>query len=393
MMYYSAGYSSRRFLFRVLAVVLLGLALLPGCASNVFRPLPTLPTLWPVPGRVSRVYRASDLPAELAASPAVNLDTLDLSALATSSVAPNVICWGDLLTIEIDAGLPSLEPRISTVCVAKDGTAKLPLIGRVPVAGLEVEQAEVAVAEAARARNIYPDPYVSVRLASPRQNRVTVVGAVKRPGVYQLPRGSSSLMAAWVSAGGFAATANGEVELRHTDPRLASPGLMNAGVAGSGQNGAQPASHEAASGPDAGVVRVNLLEAVARGAATQELQDGDVVNVTPRELMPVHVLGLVMKPGAFEMTANRDMYLLDALALAGGTASPVADRVTIRRSVPGEAKPVTITASVRRAMDGQDNVLLAPGDTVMVRQTPETVVIDTIKTFIRVGIGGSVGLF
>jgi len=373
MMYSLARASSRKALLGVFAGVMLAGILLPGCAS--------------------RVYRPSQLPAELAASPAVDLDTLDLSSLAGSSSTPGVICWGDVLVIEIDAGLPSLEPRVSMVRVAKDGTAKIPLLGHVAVAGLEVEQAEMAVVEAARARNVYPNPFVSVRIGSPRKNRVTVVGAVKQPGVYELPRGSSSLMAALVIAGGLANTAGGDLELRHTDPRLAAPGLIGAGGPAGEQTGTQLVSHEAAMGPNDGVMRINLLDAAARGGANQELQDGDVVNVIPRELPPIHVLGLVNKPGAFDMSANRDVFLLDALALAGGCANPAADRVTVRRRVAGQIQPTTIVASIRSAMDGEDNLLLAPGDTVMVRQTPQTVVVDAIKTFVRVSVGSSIAMF
>ena len=47
-----------------------------------------------------------------------------------------------------------------------------------------------------------------------RVDRVTVVGAVKKPGVYEIPRGSSDLLAAIVTAGGLADDAGTEVEIR-----------------------------------------------------------------------------------------------------------------------------------------------------------------------------------
>ncbi|MBN2217085.1 MAG: SLBB domain-containing protein [Pirellulales bacterium] len=374
MMHSLAGRRLRNVPFAIIATVMIAAGGLPGCAS--------------------RVYRPSQLPVEYAASPAIELDTLNLANLAGESDKQDVICWGDLLVIEVDAGLPSLEPRVSTVRVAKDGTAKIPLIGRVALAGLEVEHAELAVVEAARSRNVYPNPFVSVRLANPRKNNVTIVGAVSKPGVYELPRGSSSLMAALVKAGGLVDKASGEVELRHTDPRLASLGLADSDKMGGEKNGILLTSHETESLSPDGVTRINLIDAASHGGVDHELQDGDVVNVIPRELPPIYVLGLVTKPGAFDMSSNRDVFLLDALALAGGSANPVADRVTIRRRVPGESSPVTIVASIRKAMDGEsDNVLLAPGDTVMVRQTPETVVVDVIKTFVRVSVGSSIAMF
>ncbi|NLE38813.1 MAG: hypothetical protein GX621_12385 [Pirellulaceae bacterium] len=342
-------------------------------------------------GCASRVFRPTNLPAEYAASPAVQLDTLDLSSLAGSKNSADIIHWGDLLEIEIDSGLPSIPPRVSSVRVARDGTAKIPLIGSVAVGGMELEQAETAVVAAARARDVYLSPYVSVTIAEMRKDRITVVGAVEKPGTYELPRGSASLMAALVSAEGLADSASGDVEIRPTDIRLAGP-MLGANDAQGGGDSARLASHEEVRPSGVPAVRVNLFADNA-GMANRELRDGDVVNVMKRDLPPIHVLGLVNKPGAFEVTANRDLHLLDALAMAGGLSNPVADRVTVRRRVAEDAENITIVASVRKAMDGRENVLLSPGDTVMVRQTPETVVVDVFKSFVRLSIGSSVALF
>ncbi|HLA85725.1 MAG TPA: polysaccharide biosynthesis/export family protein, partial [Thermoguttaceae bacterium] len=280
------------------------------------------------PGCASRTYRSSQLPAEFTATPAADLDTLNLSGLAGSTVAQDVIAWGDLLSVEIDAGLPEIEPRVSSVQVAKDGTARIPLVGPVQVAGMDVEQAEAAIIAASQSRGVYLNPFVSVRMETPRKNYVTVVGAVEKQGRYGLPRGSSSLMSALVRADGLSDQAGGEVEIRHTDPRLTSPMFLGADASANQTDGARPVAHEIP-GPSAdGVVRLNLLDAAEKNTAgKQELQDGDVVNVVARETPPVHVLGLVTKPGKVKTAANRDLYLLDAVAQAGGVANPVADRV------------------------------------------------------------------
>jgi len=340
-------------------------------------------------GCASRMYRASALPAEYAAMPSSRLDTVDLSRLAGATGANDVIAWGDLLAMEIDPGVASVEPRSVSVRVARDGTVGVPLIGRVAVAGMEVEQAERAIVEAARARGVYPDVFLSLRIEEARQNQITVVGAVEKPGTYALPRGSSSLLAALVTAGGLSNAASGDIEIRHTDPRLAAPRVLQA----SGPPGATWASHEAVVGGAGEVVHVNLLEVSSHSGGNRALADGDVVNVVRRELPPIHVMGLVNKPGAFELSANHEVRLLDGLALAGGCSSQVADRVVIIRHPPNAESPITIEASIQKAIDGADNLLLAPGDTVVVRQTPETVVIDILKSFIRFGISGSVPLF
>ena len=345
-------------------------------------------------GCAQRTYRVANLPAEYMAPPVANLDTVNLSRLADNTGSSDVIAWGDLLSVEIDAGVPSLPPRVSTVRVAKDGTAGIPLIGRVSMAGMEVEQAEQTIVAASRARDVFTAPYVSVRIEEPRKNRITVVGAVEEAGVFELPRGSSSLLGALVAAGGLSEQAGGDVEIRHTDPRLIAPGVLRADR----PDGAVPSrpelvSHEAPVSPAGEVVHVSLLTATEDVQGRHSLHDGDVVNVATRDLPSVHVMGLVNKPGEIEMAANRELRVLEALAVSGGCSSQVADKVVVIRRPSGEEAPITITVSIKKAIDGQDNLLLAPGDTVVVRQTPETVVSDVLKSFIRFGISGSVPLW
>lgn len=81
--------------------------------------------------------------------------------------------------------------------------------------------------------------------------------------------------------------------------------------------------------------------------------------------------------------------MLDSLAMAGGCSSPVAEKVLVIRHLPDHKEPVRIAVSIQAAKSGQDNIALAPGDTVMVEQTPETVVVDIIKTFIHFSFGTS----
>ncbi|MBN2023886.1 MAG: SLBB domain-containing protein [Pirellulales bacterium] len=340
-------------------------------------------------GCAQRLYRASHLPVEYAAPAPSGIDGVNFGRLGASSGPRDVIAWGDLLSVQVDPGLTTTPMRSVEVRVGRDGTVGVPLVGRVPVAGMEVEHAEQAVAAAARARDIYPNAFVALRIVKPRENYVTVVGAVEKPGTYPLPRGNSSLLAALVAAGGVSKAACGDVEIRHTDPRLLSPGVMQA----SGSAGARPVSHETPLTPVGEVVLVNLVTASGDGGGNRTLEDGDVVNVVKRDLPPIHVLGLVNRPGMFPMNASHEIRLLDSVAMAGGCSSRVADRVDVVRHVPGEDAPITIQASIQRAIRGPDNVLLAPGDTVIVRQTLETISADLLKQFIRIGIGGSIALF
>jgi polysaccharide export outer membrane protein len=118
--------------------------------------------------------------------------------------------------------------------------------------------------------------------------------------------------------------------------------------------------------------------------------------VMPQEKQVIHVTGLVAKPNQFELPRNKDIRVLDALAMAGGTNSPVADKVFVIRQVPNEAQPAVIKVSIRAAKrHGDENLLLAAGDLVSVESTPATMTVDTLTKFFRVafGVSGNMAAF
>jgi len=77
-------------------------------------------------------------------------------------------------------GQPDLFPTNYTVLV--DGTVSLPLIGRVPVAGRSLNQAEREIS--LRYTRLYRRPYVTMVLVRPRTVTLGVTGEVRRPGTY-----------------------------------------------------------------------------------------------------------------------------------------------------------------------------------------------------------------
>jgi polysaccharide export outer membrane protein len=226
---------------------------------------------------------------------------------------------------------------------------------------------------------------VTVILKQRRTNRVTVVGAVKTPGVVELPRGSSYLMDALVKAGGLAEDAGKNVEIQQPAESTRMAQVM-------GPSGVQQVS---ATQVDGGATRVclNLTETVTQPYGGTYLRDGAVVRVEQLELEPVQVLGLVARPRQIPYPANRELRLFGALAESGGLSSKVADKIiVIRKPADGQA-PVTIKISMRDAKeDATQNILLAPGDVVSVEQTPATILWDAVN-IVRFSLGSSVPLF
>jgi polysaccharide export outer membrane protein len=140
-------------------------------------------------------------------------------------------------------------------------------------------------------------------------------------------------------------------------------------------------------------VRIDLVSAAQEGRGGVYLDDGDVVMVPRRDPKPIHVMGLVRKPGQYELPVRQEMRLLDAIALAGGLDIPWAENVLVIRVVEGREQPVLIKAKISQAKrDGDANLRLAAGDVVSVEQTPATVMYDIIRKF-NVGMGASLPVF
>jgi polysaccharide export outer membrane protein len=320
-----------------------------------------------------------------------------LAGLTDTTVSREIIQLGDILEITMVTDYSKLTTTSTPVRVTDDGTIAVPLVGKVSVVGLEIEQAEQVIAGESIMRGVFRNPCITATMKQCRTNRITVVGAVDKPGPVDLPRASSSLLSALIAAGGMNKEADTEIEIRRTDTRNMAPNQAQAGMmqaADRNGNGLVLASHqqEQPAAPLT-VLKVNL-NAVAGGAERlPELRDGDIVYVAKRTPKPVYVMGLVRKPGEFAFPVNQEIRVLDAIALAGGCSNPLAEDVLVIRRPPGKAEPIRISVSLQAAKQGQDNVALAPGDTVSVEQTPITAVVDAIQTFVRVGLGASMSLY
>lgn len=318
----------------VLAAVLIG----PGCHSGL-------------------VYQARHLPPEFMAPRSVSMQRLDFSRLARTTGRSELLYPGDLADITVITGLEQQEPHPWPVRLGEDGVANVPLVGPVRLAGLELPQAERLIRDESIRRGTFVNPQVSCVMRQRRTNRITVMGAVEEPGLIELPPVQSDLMAAILSAGGLSKDANSLVEVRH--PSLEA---------------------------EARIVRIDLVEAAATGAADLRLEDGSVVVVSKKPLQMIHVMGLVNKPDKFEINPETEVRMLDALAMAGGRKLEIADKVRVIRLQPDTQEHVIIEASVKDAKaGGPSNLRLAPGDVVSVEETPATFVVGTVKEFIRFG--------
>lgn len=104
----------------------------------------------------------------------------------------------DLLEFDI-FGVPDMK---RSVRVNASGLVSLPLVGPVPVAGLTGQEAEALIASRYAERYLQ-NPQVSLFIKEFTTQRVTVEGAVLKPGIYPVT-GQLSLLRALALAGGYA---------------------------------------------------------------------------------------------------------------------------------------------------------------------------------------------
>jgi polysaccharide export outer membrane protein len=362
-------------------------------------------------------YTAANLPAELRASPAPESRGINVEQMAGAGAGTSQIGPGDLVEITIVSGSGTERPVPMPARVTRDGTVMVPLVGGVQVGGLDPVVAEQRIAAAAIERGIYRQPYVTITVSEPAVNRVTVLGAVEKPGLVKLPRGSCDLASALAAAGGLSKDASTRVEIMHrssapflaeqsmktkedsADVRLAAyvdPVKPASGPFGPPAviDAAGQATHITSGQISSGVARIDLAQVGASASQNQMLDDGDIVMVMSEETQVIHVTGLVKKPDQFQLARDKDLRVLDAIAMAGGISSPVADKVFVIRQLPNMQQPAVIKVSIARSKrHGDENLLLQAGDLVSVESTAATMTVDAVSRFFRIAIGGSLTAF
>jgi polysaccharide export outer membrane protein len=365
------------------------------CRDVLTTVLMSLAVLATAVGCSSSRLQARSLPAEFRATPGLGMQRVQLRGLSTASRPSKEIDVDDRVKVRMVTGLGGEEPIEQEVRVARDGTIETLHVGRVAIAGLEPAAAAEQIASAAVARGIFVRPQVSVELTEPATNQVTVLGAVSDPGVKELSRSGCDVLSAIAAAGGLSEEAGAIVELQRSGSASFADAKQSASEGGVQQvvfNA--PDEAQVASSSETEVIDLSHPEATS--PEHMRLSDRDVIIVRPKQKRFVHVTGLVKNPKQFELIDEHDMRVLDAIAMAGGASSVIADKVLVVRQAPQQAEPLVIQVSLSRAKrDGAENLILQTGDLVSVESSPATAALDTFSTLFRItmGVGGNLTLF
>ncbi len=262
------------------------------------------------------------------------------------------------------------------VRVSAGGEISLPLLGSVRAAGLTPRELEFVLQELLH-RTYMKDPHVSVFVREMQSHPVSVMGAVRRPGVFQI-RGSKTLLEVLSLAEGLADDAGETVIILRgaalsaepdpsTDHAAASdppsPGPQSPGEANTASS---PVNDNRSASESA--VQVNLKDLLESSDSRSNplVHPGDIVKVTRAGV--VYVIGEVRKPGGFVLKSNEKISVLQALALSEGltpTASKGAARIIRTDQQSGERKETPINLGKILAGKAPDP-FLGPKDIVFV---------------------------
>ena len=329
-------------------------------------------------------YRAVDLPSELAARPTFNGHQYDLSRLGDTGAGADLIQPRDTLRVLVSSGNDEDEAKETELSVTEQGTIDIQLVGQVQVAGLTESQAADAVRNASVQRQVFRQPSVSVMFAEKHMHRVTVGGAVEKPGDYEIRASASTLASAVLAAGGLNDKASPQITVHRpgnsTVGRFTDSSIQQVGHQSGNLDKPDKAAQQ--------ITQVSLLSTDLPASVTQQnLPDGTIITVQEQPARYVTIMGLTGNR-VTEMPYDRDYRLLDALAQSGGPRfSPwIANKLKIIRTHPVSGEAVAIRVNLGEAQRNRDaNIPLAPGDVVSVEETPLTFTISTISALIGVG--------
>jgi polysaccharide export outer membrane protein len=226
--------------------------------------------------------------------------------------------------------------------VDPDGFVPFPLIGRVKAEGSTPKQLAAQLTEAL-GKDYLVNPQVIVSVKEYLSQKVQVLGAAEKPGVYYLT-GPTSILEILSKAGGLASTAGKQVIL-----------LRNHPAAAAGTASADP------------VLRLSL-EKIQAGdpAENTRVQNQDTIIVSKALTNSYFVFGEVKKPGGY--TLDKETNILEGITIAGGFTD---------KAAPSRTRVIRATADGQKVIEVDMNDIIRRGraaKTVMLQESDVVVV-------------------
>lgn len=253
-------------------------------------------------------------------------------AQSATPLADYVLGTDDRITVTV-LDLDEIRPD-KVLRVDAAGEIQLPVVGSLHVAGLTVDQTRRLLIE--KLKGVLRTPDVTVTVSDFRNRPVSVVGAVKLPGVQQI-HGRLSLSEVLSLAGGLDPLAGNVVQVTRSKAVGDLP-LPGARTDETGQF-------------QVGEVDLQALLNGKVPASNIQLMPEDMISVPKAE--PVYVIGAVKKAGGFVLNERRNVTVLEALSLAEGLGPfSAAQRARILRQKPGSDQRDEIVINLRKMLAG-----------------------------------------
>lgn len=248
---------------------------------------------------------------------------------------------------ELEISGPELDETAKPTRIDGDGSVNVPLIGRVQVAGLTIQQCEQELNK--RLSTYIRQPQVVVNIKELRSQPVSVLGAVNTPGVYQV-RGHKTLLEMLSLAGGIRTDAGYSIRIT----RQLEWGCI-------------PLPHttaDAAGGFSVG--EVNLKEILGAENPEENIQifPHDVISIPKAEM--VYVVGEVKRAGGFALAEKKSISALQALSLAEGLSGTADTRhARILRVQPNADQRAAIMVDLKGILSGKRADVPLQGDDIL----------------------------
>ena len=267
------------------------------------------------------------------------------------------------------------EKLNKTVRVSSQGNISLPLIGILRVRGLTAYELEKEIRDLL-AEKYLQNPHVSIFIKEYRNQRISVMGAVEKPGVFDVT-GQKTILDSLAMAGGMKEDA-GPLLFLIRPPRLEE-----------GSKGGMAADEQT---PKTFVIDLEALLIKGDLTLNLTLMHGDVINVPVSG--KIFVGGEVVRPGGFPLKGKK-MTVSQAIAMAEGLkqAADGPDTKIIRYSEKGTKKEI-ISVDLDTIQKGlSEDPYLKENDIVVVPKSGVKTFLIELRETIKglVGFGFSLG--
>ena len=243
----------------------------------------------------------------------------------------------DLLDISV-FGLKELN---KTVRVSEGGKISLPLVGEVEVEGITKTELEKKLGQLLEEKYLQ-NPQVTVFIREYQSKRVSVLGAVRNPGPYEL-LGRQTLLQIISQAGGITNEAGKQIIVI----RQLEDGTSTS-------------------------LKISIDDLILKGDARLNipLQPDDIVNIPIDKIVYIYVFGQVRKPGALVVKKSNIPTILQAIAQAGGFSERASKRRVLIKRIDESGKEIEIKVNVKSIIKGKKkDIQLKENDVIYVSET------------------------